>query len=38
MKDAELLILPDVPPISNSKLGKDLQSKLDNKTKPIGDL
>ena len=38
MKDAELLILPDVPPISNSKLGKDLQSKLDNKTKPIGAL
>ena len=38
MKDAELLILPDVPPISNSNLSKDLQSKLDNKTKPIGAL
>ena len=38
MKDAELLIFPDVPPISNSNLSKDLQSKLDNKTKPIGAL
>ena len=38
MKDAELLILPDVPRVSNSKLGKDLKSKLDNKTKPIGAL
>ncbi len=38
MKDAELLILPDVPPLSNSKLSKDLQSKIDNKTKPIGAL
>ena len=38
MKDAELLILPDVPPVSNSNLSKDLQSKLDNKTKPIGAL
>ena len=38
MKDAELIIFPDVPPISNSNLSKDLQSKLDNKTKPIGAL
>ena len=38
MKEAELLIFPDVPPISNSNLSKDLQSKLDNKTKPIGAL
>ena len=38
MKDAELLDLPDVPPISNNNLGKDLQIKLDNKTKPIGAL
>ena len=38
MKDAELLILPDVTPTSNSNLSKDLQSKLDNKTKPIGAL
>ena len=38
MKDPELLILPDVPPISNSNLSKHLQSKLDNKTKPIGAL
>lgn len=38
MKDAELLILPDVPPVSNSNLSKDLQRKLDNKTKPIGAL
>ena len=38
MKDAELFIVPDVPPISNSNLGKNLQSKLDNKTKPIGAL
>ena len=38
MKDTELLNLPDVPPISNNNLGKDLQNKLDNKTKPIGAL
>ncbi|NCX71309.1 MAG: nicotinate-nucleotide--dimethylbenzimidazole phosphoribosyltransferase, partial [Rhodobacteraceae bacterium] len=38
MKEAELLIFPHVPPISNSNLSKDLQSKLDNKTKPIGAL
>ena len=38
MKDTELLDLPDVLPISNNNLGKDLQSKLDNKTKPIGAL
>ena len=38
MKDAELLNLPDVPPILNNNLGKDIQSKLDNKTKPIGAL
>ena len=38
MKEAEFLIFPDVPPISNSNLSKDLQSKLDNKTKPIGAL
>ena len=35
MNDAELLIFPDVAPISNSNLSKYLQSKLDNKTKPI---
>ena len=38
MKDTGLLNLPDVPPVSNSNLSKDLQSKLDNKTKPIGAL
>ena len=38
MTDAEVLILPDVLPISNSNLRKDLQSELDTKTKPIGAL
>ena len=38
MEDAELFILPEVPTISNDELGNDLQSKLDNKTKPIGAL
>ena len=38
MKDTVLLNLPDVPAISNSKLCKELQNKLDNKTKPIGAL
>ena len=38
MTDTEILILPDVLPILNSNLRKDLQSELDNKTKPIGAL
>ena len=38
MKDTGLLTLPDVPAIENSKLCKELQNKLDNKTKPIGAL
>ena len=38
MEDSELFILPEVPTISNGELGNYLQSKLDNKTKPIGAL
>ena len=38
MKIFELCIFPKVPAISDSKLSKKLQNKLDNKTKPIGAL
>jgi len=38
MKNYQFYNLPEVPPLFNSNLDKQLKGKLDNKTKPIGAL
>ena len=38
MTNSQFYNLPEVPPLLNGNLDKQLQGKLDNKTKPIGAL